>query len=739
MAKLCFFPRIIGCILLGITLLTVFHATLTTYILLPIVLHCLLWPHIALLLAKLNPIQSLDEHVNHGFDALFYGLWTAATGFQVWIIVAILMVNSVNGLMLGGIRFMLLSTGVLLASTALGGYWFGFTININSSLETTLASAVGIFCYSMNVGYFNWRNTRKINRNRRELKRKTSEFESVNKHISQMNQVAAQINSTLDIDEIITAVMPPMQSILNFDQFWLLIRKQDYLEVLSATGDGFDKMTIAQINGVKMPLKANTTAMATAFLTNQTMVIPSIDQKLVDSFSEAERQLYDLNPTRACYVHPLSVRKEPIGILILANSKEAFNIDANTHDLLDRYIQQFSTAVANTLSFNSLQEARQQAEKATKAKGDFLANMSHEIRTPMNGILGTLQLLERGQLDDNSKHMLGKASFSAKTLLTIINDILDYSKIEANQMVIEDKPFSMLEVLESVKSDLNTLALEKGIKLVSEVGDNFEDGWHGDIVRVRQILLNLTSNAVKFTEQGSVALKLNMGKHNGVNAIRVDVVDTGIGMNEEQKSRVFERFVQADSSTTRKFGGTGLGLAISMSLIDLMQGKIAISSQEGKGTKVCMVLPLPQAELSEQKQQSKSIAPPDLSGRRVLVAEDNDINQDILRAMLEPTNATLKFVENGALAVQAFATSQYNIVLMDIQMPVMDGISAFKELKDQGVQIPVIALTANVMAQDVKRYKALGFASHIGKPISINLLYQTLSEYSSQTPVPIAH
>ncbi|XOV79114.1 MAG: ATP-binding protein [Aestuariibacter sp.] len=305
---------------------------------------------------------------------------------------------------------------------------------------------------------------------------------------------------------------------------------------------------------------------------------------------------------------------------------------------------------------------------------------------------------------------------------------LDYSKIEANQITLEKHPFAMADVLNSVLSDLHHIAQEKGISLQQEIGKGFIDGWLGDIVRVKQILLNLTSNAVKFTQQGSVTIKVNKVPQSNGNTLRIDVIDTGIGMSREEQRRVFDRFAQADTSTTRKFGGTGLGLSISQSLINLMNGKMAISSEPGKGTRVVVTLPLQQAELSSESSQQVSSGPPMLSGKNILIAEDNEINQFIIESMLQPTEATLDFANNGKLAIDAFKRKPYDIVLMDIQMPEMDGLEAYSIIKELNQTAPVIALTANVMADDVQKYSQAGFTGHIGKPIDANELYTLLHE-----------
>ena len=379
-----------------------------------------------------------------------------------------------------------------------------------------------------------------------------------------------------------------------------------------------------------------------------------------------------------------------------------------------------------TQAFIELNAAKQAAEDANQSKNAFLANMSHEIRTPMNAILGGLQLLNNENLSKDLKLILENASSSAKSLLTIINDILDYSKIAENKLDLEVAPFSMKEVVESVKFDVNTIASNKGILLESTISNTFSDGWLGDIVRVKQIVLNLVSNAVKFTDKGGVSIELELIENSNGQSIGITVKDSGIGMSPEAQARIFDRFVQADSSTTRKFGGTGLGMSITVNLIRMMNGSIELESTIGKGTTVKVELPLERSTDYSETSCERSMLPPDLTGKKVLVAEDNDINQVIIQTMLTPTNAHITMVANGHDAVSAFESDNFDLVLMDIQMPLMDGEQAQQSIQKLNSKVPVVALTANVMVGDVARYLEKGFIEHLGKPIDLNKLYGML-------------
>ena len=377
-------------------------------------------------------------------------------------------------------------------------------------------------------------------------------------------------------------------------------------------------------------------------------------------------------------------------------------------------------------SYKQQIELTERALEGTRIKSEFLANMSHEIRTPLNGIMGLLQILQPNIQKPNNIEVVAKALFSCRSLLTIINDILDFSKMEANELSVERIDFSLSRVVESINSDFLPVCNEKSIYLKIEVSDDIEDLWVGDPVRIRQILLNLVSNAVKFTEQGGVRVIVKKAAQR--EGIELDVIDTGIGMSKEGLSHLFNRFQQADNSITRRFGGTGLGMSITVNLINRMGGRIDVKSELGKGTRFTVYLPLKLSQKAHIDETITHIKVPDLTNQTVLIAEDNPLNTMIIKSMLGETNAELHFAQDGKQAIELFNKLNPRLVLMDIQMPNMGGIEACAHIRRVNEAVPIIALTANVMKENIIEYMNCGFNGHVGKPIEKHLLFNTIND-----------
>jgi PAS domain S-box-containing protein len=369
------------------------------------------------------------------------------------------------------------------------------------------------------------------------------------------------------------------------------------------------------------------------------------------------------------------------------------------------------------------EEARKKAEQMAKAKADFLAVMSHEIRTPLNGVIGNVDLLGDSDLDSEQRRQIDTIRVCGESLLALINDILDLSKVEAGRLELESVPFAPVRLVDEVVSLFADQASAKGLSLDLKPSATLSGGLEGDPTRLRQVIWNLLSNAIKFTERGSVTVQVDGGPiSDGHQTIRISVSDTGIGMDTAVRERLFDAFSQGDSSTNRRFGGTGLGMAITQRIVQAMGGTIAVDSADGSGTIFTVSLRLPIAELTDAPGTRSEMRRAITVSGHLLVAEDNPVNQALVKALLERIGCTCRVVADGAEAVTAAQEERFDLILMDCQMPGVDGLEATRRIRaweasEGGDRLPIIALTADALRDARERCLEAGMDAFLSKPI----------------------
>lgn len=726
--------RIIACGIVLMLHLRVLPESTSTGVWLFVIFHTILYPHLTYIFSS----TWREESRNVIADAFAYGCCVALWGFAPLLVTIFTAGALMTTLAAGGIPFFITSSGLFLCGALLAGSLNGFYFLDNLDPITEVLAFIGLTLYTWSLGYMTFKVNSQLDSTKRHLSSQKTFVEDV-------NLLAKALNSQLDFDQVMKTAMSAFNRITPVEEVFIILKDKS-TQVASLQhlyGEAINDEERDLLRNLSFSLEDDKNSVfVMPLLTKKMLYIPKISRANVAKSAKVDQSLYDFKPSCSLAAFPIFIKGEVVGGLSFVNYNSPLDLDAAQLETLSQYVIHVGSAIRNAQLYEEAKQARLQAELSEQVKASFLANMSHEIRSPMTAIIGYAEALLEEDLDDNERTKFTKIVIhSGQHLMNVINDVLDLSKIESAKLEVEQIPVELPEIIEAVRSQVGLKAHEKGLDFVVEIKTPLPMEFYSDPTRIKQVLFNLGSNAIKFTKTGSVSLRVEYLSQS--NELRFSMIDTGIGLTSEQQAKIFQPFSQADASTSRQYGGTGLGLSISRELASLLGGSLTLDSHFGRGSTFTLTVDpgeLGCVEWFENNSQwqalvadsnspgAKQLTIPKFAGH-VLIVDDNVENLDLAVRILEETGLKTTAL-HGSTDVETVLKDQvFDIILLDIQMPIIDGESLIKKIRESGYKNAVIAFTANVMQSQVEKYYRIGFDDFIAKPINRADLYKKISYY----------
>ena len=733
-ARLPFVGRVFVCAAMAILVAStlppgnpgIYAAVLTVGFTYPLLIH---------LIAALSGHSRTVGYLAFSTDGMLAAAGMALTGFAFVPSMVLFTLTITAGLLMAG---PLLALRVLLPMIIVGALaWPYVEVDFLAHNEgfPLYFGAGTIVVFLLYVSFVSNRNGLRLIAAKRTLEKHSRKVKSQADLMSSMNQVARIVNSTLDLETVMMAIRDNLSDVAEFDQESILFIDHDQNALIVERYIGINAGEVTEkLQDFQIPLDETGSIFVRTIDRKKPTFVPDVFAR-VDRMSPSDATIHEITPSKSLLVYPLTILEEVIGVLVFATTREKMDIGYSEIKVIGRHVELIATAVRNARMFQEINRARRAADEANATKSQFLANMSHELRTPMNAIIGYSEMLKEEAQDQNATDFipdLERICQASQHLLRLINDVLDLSKVEADKVELYPEPIEIEKLIDEISTGIIPAIEANDNRLIIEEVGEIEDIFN-DATRVKQIILNLLSNAAKFTHEGTIRLTFNRYQADGQWWFEVSVSDTGIGMSQEQIDKVFDPFTQADASTTRKYGGTGLGLAICKRYCELMGGTIKVESEQGQGSTFTMRIP---ADLEHQGDTSEipvteslltqSPADRDVT---VLVIDDDQSSRMLLQRLLSREGYQVITAESGKTGIELARSEKPDIITLDALMPEMDGWTVLGRLKDDTElkEIPVIMVT---FVDEPRKGFALGAAEYMTKPVDRVHLLEALRRVS---------